>query len=131
MVVIAPRIGQWKNCRSVSREELLKQTLIRREPGSAVRAAFDQLIGKTKLGPGRIIEIGSREGVVSAVAEGLGVAAIFDEGLVPEDRVVKLKIARHNIRSKVEVICLAERRRNQVIDGFLSIASEIAGGHQR
>ena len=113
----------------MSREEILKQTLICREPGSAVRAAFDQLVGKTRLSPGKIIEIGSREGVVSAVAEGLGLAVIFDEGLVPEDRVVKLKIARQNIRSKVDVICLAERRRNPIIDGFLTIAAEIRGSH--
>ncbi len=131
MVVVAPHNREWKNAKNISRETFLKQTLICREPGSAVRAAFDRLVGKSKLNPGQIIEIGSREGVVSAVAEGLGLATIFDEGLVPEGRVVKLKLARHNIRSKVDVICLAERRRNLIIDGFLTIADEIAGALRR
>ena len=127
MVVIAPRTGRWKRQRSLSRDEFLKQTLICREPGSAVRASFDQFVGTFRPTPGKIIEISSREGVVGAVAEGLGLAMIFDEGILPEGRVVKLKIRGMDVRSKVDVICLAERRRSPLIAGFLSIASEIAG----
>ena len=131
LVVIAPRAGRWKRQRSLSRDEFLKQTLICREPGSAVRAAFDQLVGTTPLTPGKVIEIGSREGVVGAVAEGLGLATIFDEGLLPESRVIKLKIRGVDMRSKVDVVCLAERRQSQVVEGFLSIASEISRSPRR
>ena len=34
----------------------------------------------------RCFEFNSREGVLSAVAAGIGISAIFDEGLLPEDR---------------------------------------------
>jgi len=126
LIAIAPGTARWMRKRSVTRDELLKQTLICREPGSAVRMAFDEIVGRDEGSPGKMIEIGSREGVVSAVAEGLGLATIFDEGLLPEGRVVKLRIRGSEIRSKVDVVCLAERRRNQVIAGFLAIAQEVA-----
>jgi aminoethylphosphonate catabolism LysR family transcriptional regulator len=135
MVVIAPRTGRWKRQRSLSRDELLKQTLICREPGSAVRAAFDQYLGAHRPPPDRLIEISSREGVVGAVAEGLGLGMIFDEGILPESRVVKVRIRGMDVRSKVDVVCLSERRRSPLIAGFLSVAGEIAeeitGGTRR
>lgn len=123
MVVIAPRIGRWTRRNSITREELLKQPLICREPGSAVRVAFDQFVGSSQPGRGKILEISSREGVVGAVAEGLGLAMIFNEGILPESRVIKLQIKDVDVRSKVDVICLVERRRSPLISGFLAIAS--------
>ena len=74
--------------------------------------------------PHRMLQFGSREGVVSAVAEGTGVGAIFDDGALPETRIVKLPIKGPVISSKVDVVCLAERRTSQLISDFLTIATE-------
>ena len=126
MIVIAPRVGRWKRQRSITREDFLKQPLICREPGSAVRATFDQFVGNFQPGPDKMLEISSREGVVSAVAEGLGLAMIFDEGFLPENRVVKLGVKGADVRSKVDVICLAERHRSPLIGSFLSIARDVS-----
>jgi hypothetical protein len=71
-----------------------------------------------------MLQFGSREGVVSAVAEGAGVGAIFDDGALPETRIIKLSIKGPVISSKVDVVCLAERRTSQLISDFLTIASE-------
>jgi aminoethylphosphonate catabolism LysR family transcriptional regulator len=128
LIMIAPRTAQWKHHRSISRDEILKENLVRRESGSSVRAAFDELVGTAPLDADKVIEIESRDGVVNAVAEGLGVAAIFDEGLLPEDRIVKLKIRGIDIRSKVDVVCLAERRANPIIRAFLAIAKGMSKG---
>jgi DNA-binding transcriptional LysR family regulator len=127
MVVIAPRTEQWKRRQSLTRDQFLRQTLICREPGSAVRAAFDHYVGANRPPPDRLIEISSREGVVGAVAEGLGLAMIFDEGILPERRVIKVNVRGMDVRSKVDIVCLAERRRSPPIAGFLSVAHEIAG----
>jgi DNA-binding transcriptional LysR family regulator len=101
---------------------LKSHVLIRREPGSATRAALDRLAGVADLPPHRLVQFGSREGVVSAVAEGMGLGAIFDDGVLPGNRVTKLAIMGAGISSKVDVVCLAERRTSQLISGFLTIA---------
>jgi hypothetical protein len=96
--------------------------MVCREPGSAARAAHDRLFAKSKVAPGRLIEFASREGVVNAVAAGIGIGTIFDEGILPNDRVIKLKISGPAIRSKVEIVCLAGRKSNKLISSFFSTA---------
>jgi LysR family transcriptional regulator, low CO2-responsive transcriptional regulator len=124
LVAIAPRTPPWDKRHSISVEEMRQNVLICREPGSATRAAFNRLFNEPSIAPHQLIQVGSREGMVSAVAAGAGIAAIFDEGLLPEDRVVKLRIAGSAISSRVDVVSLAERRTNQLIGGFLAIAKE-------
>lgn len=123
LVAIAPRTDIWARRKSISIDELRDQTLIRREPGSATRAAFDRLVG-SEHPPHRWIEFGSREGVLSAVAEGLGIGAIFDDGVTLGSRVTKLTIVGAAVSSKVDVVCLAERRTSQLISAFLAVAME-------
>lgn len=127
LIAIAPATRVWKAARSISPAELAKQQLIRREPGSVTREAFDRLLADAGLSPGNVIEVSSREGVVRAVAEGMGLAAIFDDGVVSADRVVKLRIRDCDIRTSVDVACLAERRDSPIIRGFLDIAQEMSG----
>ena len=122
LVVIAPRTSPWIGRQSVSLSELKKETIVRREPGSAARTAHDRLFAQAKTLTNRTIECAGREGVVSAVAEGISIGTIFDEGIPPDDRVVKLKIAGFTIRSRVDIVCLAERKSNKLISSFLTVA---------
>jgi aminoethylphosphonate catabolism LysR family transcriptional regulator len=124
LVAIAPKTPAWAGRKSISVEELKEHILIRREPGSATRAALDRLVGAADLPPHRLVQFGSREGVVNAVAEGVGLGAIFDDGVLPGQRVARLAIVGASISSKVDVVCLAERRTSQLIAGFLAISKE-------
>jgi aminoethylphosphonate catabolism LysR family transcriptional regulator len=124
LVVIAPKTASWAGRKSISVEELTDHTLVCREPGSATRAALDRLVGAAKLPPHRLVQFGSREGIVSAVAEGMGLGAIFDDGVLADQRVTKLAISGAVISSKVDVVCLGERQTSQLISGFLAIAKE-------
>ncbi len=127
LVVIAPRVEPWIRKRLISIHELKDETIVRREPGSSARAAQDRLLDKLKIPEHRIVQCGSREGVVGAVAAGVGIATIFDEGILPEDRVVKLKISGPAITSRVDVVCLAGRRSNRLVSSFLEVTREITG----
>jgi LysR family transcriptional regulator, low CO2-responsive transcriptional regulator len=125
-VAIVPYDPQWKGRRSISVAELLRYDLIRRERGSAVRTAADLMLAQHGALAHRAIDMGSREGVVSAVSHGMGGALIFDEGFFPSDRVVKLPFEDFKACSHVSAICLAERKSSRIISAFLSIAKEFA-----
>jgi LysR family transcriptional regulator, low CO2-responsive transcriptional regulator len=126
LVVIAPRISPWTERETVAVRDLKGETIVRREPGSAARAVHDRLFAKAKIVPPRSLEFGSREGVIGAVAEGVGVATIFDEGIIPPE-VVKLRIAGASDVLRVDIVCLADRRANPLISGFLEVAREFLG----
>ena len=125
LVVIAPRIPPWIGRHSVAISELRKETIVRREPGSAARVAQDRLFAQARISPSRIIQCTGREGIVSAVAARIGIGTIFDEGILPEDRIVKLKVPGPAIQSKVEIVCLADRKSNKLIASFLKIARDM------
>jgi LysR family transcriptional regulator, low CO2-responsive transcriptional regulator len=125
LIVIAPRNPKWIGRKSVSAAELKNEIIIRRERGSVAGATHDRFFDKVKVPSTHILQFGSRDGVISAVVEGIGVATIIDEGFFPEDRIVKLKIDGPPFASKVDVACLADRRSNPLISNFIDIAKQI------
>src|SRR6202030_1873914 len=124
LIVLAPKGSAWERRRSISVKELKRQVIVCREPGSSSRSAADRLIDTAGLPPNQVVQIGSREGVIAAVAEGVGLGIIFDDELPPEARLVKVPIRGQVIRSHDEIVCMTERRTSQVISGFLAIAQE-------
>jgi len=122
LVMITPRTAPWIGRQSISLATLGTKTIICREPGSAARAAHDRLFARSKIVPSRIVQFASREGVVNAVAEGMGIGTIFDEGILPDDRVMKLRIAGPVIYAKVDIVCLADRKSNKLIRSFIETA---------
>jgi LysR family transcriptional regulator, low CO2-responsive transcriptional regulator len=130
LIVIAPRNAVWSDRANIRPSELAGLNIILREAGSAAREAFERLLLEAGVVRTSYIEVGSREGVVSAVAAGMGVSAIFDEGLLPEDRIVRLAITGSAQQSYVDVVCLKERRNSLPIRSFLTIAKELSSARQ-
>ena len=124
LIVLAPKGSAWERRRSISVKELKRQVIVCREPGSSSRSAADRLIDTAGMPPNQVVQIGSREGVIAAVAEGMGLGIIFDDELPPEARLVKVPISGQVIRCHDEIVCMRERRTSQVISGFLAIAQE-------
>jgi LysR family transcriptional regulator, low CO2-responsive transcriptional regulator len=126
LIVIAPRIRPWADRPAIRPAELADQTLIVREAGSAARQAFEKLLLDAGISHAKSFEFSSREGVLSAVAAGLGLSAVFDEGLVPDEHIVRLPIRGSSIHLDVQLMYLKERRDNAPIRAFLEIAKTFA-----
>jgi aminoethylphosphonate catabolism LysR family transcriptional regulator len=124
-VAIIGKEHPWRHRKSVRVEELAGQAFVVREPGASSRQATDEVIAQSGGAPGKIIEVGSREGVLAAVAEGVGISTIFDEGIAPSEMVVKLPITGAEIVSEVDVVCLSHRKHSRIIAAFFAIADEI------
>src|SRR6202021_3084585 len=73
LIVLAPKGSAWERRRSISVKELKRQVIVCREPGSSSRSAADPLIDTAGIPPTQVVQIGSREGVIAAVAGGVGV----------------------------------------------------------
>jgi DNA-binding transcriptional LysR family regulator len=104
LIVLAPTGSAWERRRSISVKELKRQVVVCREPGSSSRSAVDRLIDTAGMPPNQVVQISSREGVIAAVAEGMGLGIIFDDELPPEARLVKVPIRGHVIRSHNEIV---------------------------
>ena len=125
LIAIVGKTHPWSRRKSIDVRELNGQPLILRESGSELRRIYVEMERHHNLKPGSVIEIGSREGTVAAAALNVGVAMIFDEGLIPEQSVCKLRIRDVDFVAQVNVVCLEERKDNRAIRAFFELAEEM------
>lgn len=131
LVAIVGKTHPWSRRKAIDVRMLNGQPLILREPGSEVRRAYSEIKQRHDLNPGSVIEVGSREGTVAAAALNAGVALIFDEGLIPEQSVRKLRFRDVDFFAQVNVVCLEERKDNRAIRAFFALAEELRSDHRR
>lgn len=98
-----------------------------REEGSRTRQTFLAGLAAAGVSIRTSVEMGSREAVREAVAQGLGLGVVAQTAFVPDPRLVVLEISGMAMHTHVHVICLRERRDAPLIASFLRVADELAG----
>lgn len=125
LVLVVGKQHPWAGRRSVSIKDLDRQVMVRREEGSEAQRAFDLALSAAGVQPDFVMELGSREGILAAAAQGIGIGFISEEGIIPENAVTKLRLSDVVIDTRVAVVCLAERREARVIRAFLDVVDEL------
>lgn len=124
LVLLVGRGHPWDRRRSVALAELAGERLIQREEGSVTRAILDRALAAAGIRPGAVWTVGSREGLREAVAEGLGVGAVFRSEVGHDDRVHALSVRNSPLATTEYLACLAERTGDRVIAAFLELVKE-------
>ena len=96
-----------------------------REQGSQTRSVFEAGLAAAAIQVRSSLEMGSREAVREAVAQGLGLGVVAQTAFVPDARLAVLPITDMKLSTHVHVICLAERRAAPLIAGFLNVVEKI------
>ena len=127
-VVIVPRAHPWSGRETVRLRDLAGQKMIRREPGSLTRHAIETALTRDRVEVDYVMEIGSKDGVVAAVARGIGVGIISEEEHIPDRHVHALTIADVGLRMEVHIICHAARKDARLVRPFFEVARGLAAG---
>jgi aminoethylphosphonate catabolism LysR family transcriptional regulator len=107
--------------------DLEGQEFVMREDGSQTRAVFEAGLLEAGVKVRASVEMGSREGVREAVAQGLGLGVVSDSAFTEDHRVIALPIAGLNLHNHVHVVCLKERLAAPLIDSFFKIVQRLSG----
>jgi aminoethylphosphonate catabolism LysR family transcriptional regulator len=125
LMVFAPRAHPLASRGSVRLQELQGQEFVLREEGSTTRRVFEQGLTAARVQVRVALEMGSREAVREAVAQGIGLGVVADTAYVPDARLAPLPIEGEAMHTHSHVICLRERREAPLIAGFLQIVDEL------
>lgn len=125
VVIIAPKSDPLASRRVIDIEDLEGRRMVCREPGSEIRRIFEGEVRRAGVRFETAMELGSREGVIAAVAEGVGLGIMSEEGTIPTQRVVKLRVRNADMYTNVAVLCLTERRNALIIRTFLGVVEEL------
>lgn len=128
LVVFAPRDHALSGRSGLRVRDLDGQEFVVREGGSTTRRVFEEHLARARVRVRVAVEMGSREAVREAVAEGLGLGVVAEPAYVPDHRLVRLDIADLDAWTHVHVICLDDRRTVPLIAGFLAVVDATARG---
>jgi LysR family transcriptional regulator, low CO2-responsive transcriptional regulator len=125
LVVFAPTTHPLAERTSVRMRDLHQQSFVMREKGSTTRRVFEQALQESKIAVRVSLEMGSREAVREAVAQGLGLGIVADSAYVPDPRIVRLPIEDRHLATHCHIICRTERRQVPLIADFLKTAQQM------
>ena len=125
LVVFAPRSHPLAGRSALQLTDLEGQQFVLREPGSATRRVFEDGLRQAGVKIQVAVEMGSRESVREAVAQGLGLGVVAQPAYVPDRRLAMLPLAGAGLFTHPHVICLKERAEAQLIANFLRVVAEL------
>lgn len=108
--------------------DLEGERLVLREEGSTTRRAFEKALSDAGVSMTIAMEIGSREAVWLAVAQGIGIGFVSDIEFIPHDNLRAIPIIDCDIHTTAHIACLTERRDSHLIGAFLDVTKGLSEG---
>lgn len=112
--------------RSLTLQDLSRQSLVMRERGSKTRQKFEELASAAGLELVPTIEAEGREAVREIVAAGAGVGFVSTAEFGHDSRLVQIPIAAPEMLMDEALICLRERSGGKLVRAFLEIARSLS-----
>lgn len=98
----------------LSREEFANETLLIREPGSETRELLLEKTDQHHFFPKRTIEIGRRSGAIAAAMAGMGLAAVSEHEIEPNDQLAIVRLKGVRVFGVNHAVCLKSRSKSKV-----------------
>lgn len=118
VIVFVHRDHRLAALKAIALEDLAKEKLLMREPGSTTRRALEEGFAQIGATPRIAMEIGSREAIREGVIRGLGIGTVSQSEYVPDKQLHPLPIAGSPVLTHIYACCLRERRRSRIISAF-------------
>lgn len=112
--------------RSLRLSDLAGETLLLREQGSMTRRLVEQALHEAEVEGAARLVIATREAVMEATAQGLGVGFVSEAEFTGDPRLVLRPFSDARIEMDEFVVCLRDRRRLGVVRAFVEVAKELA-----
>lgn len=127
VVVFVSTVHSWSSRKSIRLADLDGQDMVMREEGSMTRQVVEKALKEKKIRSNVVMEVGSREAVWEAVAEGHGIGVISEISLQPDPRIKALSISDHKIQTRIDAVCLKQRQHSSVVRTFLRMVDAVNG----
>lgn len=121
IVVFVSVSHPWSARESVQLAELDGQDMVMREEGSTTRKVIERAFVDRNVKPNVVMEVGSREAVWEAVAEGHGIGVVSEISLRPDTRISSLAISDYDVQTDIKAFFLKQRRHPAAVRAFVEL----------
>ena len=121
----------WASKASVPLKQIQQEAVIMREPGSKTRDLLEQACRKQDIRINCVMELNSREAIMHAIAEGLGIGFVseIEYAAIPGTRAIRLRDAPVTI--DYYMCALAVRKNRPLIKSVLDAGGEPKAGRKK
>ena len=123
VVVFVPTSHPWAQRDDIRLTELEGMEMIMRENGSLTRRVTEKALIEQNVIPNVVMEVGSREAVWEAVAEGHGIGVVSEISIRPDSRIKVLSISGCKIETDIEAICLKQSLNTATVRAFFELVT--------
>jgi aminoethylphosphonate catabolism LysR family transcriptional regulator len=125
MRVLVPKDHPLAAFESVSLADLKAHPIIRRGSGSNTQRLIDEALQRAQCALSTAMELGSREAVVEAVKQGLGIGFVLEREVPDSPRIVAIPLVELRAWNIDSVVCLHSQRKRGIVQTFLSVAATL------
>jgi aminoethylphosphonate catabolism LysR family transcriptional regulator len=123
MRVLVPKRHPLAASKGVSLADLGAYSVIRREAGSNTQRVVDEALRRAGISPPTAMKLGSREAVLEAVRQGLGIGFVLEREIPGGTQTVAIPIEELRGCNVDSVVCLNSQRKRGIVRTFLQVAS--------
>jgi DNA-binding transcriptional LysR family regulator len=128
IVAVVPEGHAWTKRASITTRDIEHETVILREPGSKTRHRVERACLQQKVNLHCAMEINSREAILHAVANGMGVGFVTQVEFIPLPGLAAVAIDDEQLSISYSLCCLSIRRERPLIDALFAVALEGPAG---
>ena len=123
MRVLLPKDHPLAASESLSLADLKDHPVIRRESGSNTQRLIDEALQRARFSLPTALELGSREAVLEAVKQGLGIGFVLEREIPDGTHTVAVPLVELLACNVDSVVCLHSQRKRGIVQTFLSAAA--------
>jgi len=105
-------------------QDFENQNVIRREPGSLTRQLFERAIEREAVNINVVYELGSRESIREAVAQGLGISVVADDEHVPHDNIIAKRIVGEGLTARSSLVVRNDRVSTPLTQALIGVVKQ-------
>lgn len=124
-VLITSRSHRFVGRKTVKLEELENEPMIGREDGSTTQALINAALGRIGIKPRIVLELGSREALIEAVASGLGCGIVWELEALASTRVQAIPIEDDELMTTDYIACLKSERERSIVKAIFAEAARM------
>ncbi|MDP9913621.1 aminoethylphosphonate catabolism LysR family transcriptional regulator [Variovorax boronicumulans] len=124
IVAVVPAKHPWARKRTIATRDIAGEPVILREPGSKTRHRVERACAQQGVQMHCVMEINSREAILHAVANGMGVGFVTQIECIPLPGLKMVEIDDDELSISYSLCCLAVRKDRPLIRALFEVAQQ-------
>lgn len=127
IIAVVPEGHAWAGRVSISTADIAGESVILREPGSKTRHRVERACQQQGVPLNCIMEINSREAILHAVANGMGIGFVTQVEFIPLPGLSAVLVDDEQLSINYSLCCLSVRRERPLIKALFDVALQSEG----